>query len=510
MSQAAAKTQTPEVSVHPAMSLQEMTRIALARDAGLEVLRFEERWYRWGELRALAQRLHALIEASGAGGTAAVTFVARNRPEAIAALFGLLADGRSIRMVYPFQSPDGIARDVGRLRSAVVVAAGRDFGAEVKAALQAQGAAAIALDDMDAAFVPGFERAQPERAAPAPEQPQIQILTSGTTGAPKQFPVTHEMIARHHVAPRLAPGREAQIAQEAPFLLFFPIGNISGIYSTVPTFLRGQRTILLDRFSLDAWRAHLREYRPVMGGGPPAAVPMILDADIPREELSSMRFFMTGAAPLDPTAQRRFEERYGIPILLSYGATEFGGPVCAMTPELHAQWGSAKFGSVGRPIAGAQIRVIDAETQAELPPDHEGLLEVISPRLEPRWLRTSDVGLIDRDGFLFLRGRADGAIMRGGFKLLPETIERGLLTHPAIADAAVVGVSDRRLGQVPAAAIRLKPNTPAPTIEALESHLRRQVLATHIPVQWLFVADLPRNASMKVDRRGVRQLFEKG
>jgi acyl-coenzyme A synthetase/AMP-(fatty) acid ligase len=244
-----------------------------------------------------------------------------------------------------------------------------------------------------------------------------------------------------------------------------------------------------------------------MGGGPPTVVQMILDAEIPREELASLKYFNTGAAPLDPTVQRAFEDRYGIAVLLSYGATEFGGPVCAMTAQLHAEWGQKKFGSVGRTMPGAKIRVIDPETGAEKPAGEEGILEVISPRLEPKWIRTSDLGVMDADGFLYIRGRADGAITRGGFKLIPEVIERALLTHPAVSVATIVGIPDRRLGQVPVAAIQLTPEVPAPSIEELEAHLRKHVLATHIPVQWKFIDETPKNPSMKIDRPGVARLF---
>lgn len=137
---------------------------------------------------------------------------------------------------------------------------------------------------------------------------------------------------------------------------------------------------------------------------------------MPPEDLASIRFVGSGAAPLHPTVQRAFEERYGIPVLLSYGATEFGGPITAMTPALHAQWGKAKFGSVGRPLSGVQLRVADPVTGPPLPLGKEGLLEVASPRIGPDWIRTADVAVIDADGFLFHCGRADGAIIRGGFK----------------------------------------------------------------------------------------------
>ncbi len=317
------------------------------------------------------------------------------------------------------------------------------------------------------------------------------------------------MIAKHMIGGNLMlAGQEGDLAHLPPTLLFFPLGNISGIYSTLPPILRGQRAVLLDRFTVEGWRDHVVRYRPQASGFPPAGAQMILDADIPPEDLASIRTLGTGAAPLDPTVHRAFEERYGIPILLSYGATEFGGPVAAMTAELHARFGKEKFGSVGRAIAGAQLRVLDPETGAVLPPGQEGVLEVVSPRIGPDWIRTSDVVLIDEDGFLFHRGRADGAIMRGGFKLLPETIERALLLHPAISAAAAVGLQDRRLGQIPGVAIQLKPGAKPLTVTEAKAHLRDHVPATHIPVEWRFVDDLPRTPSMKVDRPAVRRLFE--
>jgi long-chain acyl-CoA synthetase len=271
--------------------------------------------------------------------------------------------------------------------------------------------------------------------------------------------------------------------------------------------LRGHRAVLVERFSVEVWRAYLRRHRPDRASLPPAGFKMVLDAQVPPEELAGLRSLASGAAPLDANVHRAFVARYEIPILLSYGATEFGGPVTSMTQELHAQWGDQKLGSVGRPIAGAQLRVIDPESGAVLAHGQEGVLEVIAPRIGPDWIRTSDLALIDADGFLFHRGRADGAIMRGGFKLLPETIERALLLHPAVSCAAVVGVPDARLGQVPAAAVQIEPGAQQPTIDELERHLRDHVYATHIPVAWRFVDDLPRTASFKVDGAAVRGLF---
>jgi acyl-coenzyme A synthetase/AMP-(fatty) acid ligase len=336
------------------------------------------------------------------------------------------------------------------------------------------------------------------------------VHTSGTTGAPKNVGFSYETIARYMVGQNVSAAATTTDVDDTtpPTLLTFPLGNISGIYGLLPTVLSGKRGVLLDRFTLDQWRDYVRRYQPPMPVLPPAAITMVLDANIPKEELACIKMIMTGAAPLDPTVQISFQERYGVPILLSYGATEFGGPVTLMTPDDHNTFGAAKIGTVGRPFAGAKLRAINAETGEELQRGEEGLLEVMAPRIGDHWIRTTDIGMIDADGFLFLRGRADGAIVRGGFKLLPETIERALCLHPSVASAAVVGVADKRLGQVPAAAIQIKQGRPEPSIADLDQHLRQHVYATHIPTMWKFVEAIPKNKSLKTDAAAVRQLFE--
>lgn len=486
--------------------LQDQVRTALAGDPKSEAIEFEGRWYDWGEMHAVANQVAALLDRSGVDARAPIGFVPRNRPSAIAAEGGMVSSGRTIRMIYAFQAPAGIARDIGRLKLGAVVAAREDFTPEVLAVVKEQGLAAIALSEMAAVAVEGAERSTAPLDENAPTEPQIQVHTSGTTGTPKHVGFSYDQILKYIVGQNVS-GVSGAEQDLPPALLTYPLGNISGIYMAIPMLAQRRRAVLLDRFTLDGWRDYMRRFKPAAPVLPPAAMSMVLDADVPKEELACAKVVMSGAAPLDPTVQKQFEERYGIPVMLSYGATEFGGPVTAMTPDLYAEFGDAKRGSVGRPFAGAQLRVVDQETGEELPAGTEGLLEVIAPRIGENWIRTTDIAMIDADGFLYHRGRADGAIVRGGFKLLPETIERALCEHPAIAAATVVGLADQRLGQVPAAALVLKRDMPQPTIRELEEHLRQHVYATHIPTDWRFVEDLPRNNSFKIDLPGVKALF---
>jgi long-chain acyl-CoA synthetase len=488
-------------------SLEDMSARALTRDAAYPALEWEGRWYGWGELRQVADRVRELLEASGADPAARVALLPRNRPEAVAAMFALIAAGRNIRMIHVYQSPAGIVRDILGCRPAVVVGMAEDFSEELVAAMRAQGIACISLGDLGAATPPGCARTTVE--CERLEGRRIELLTSGTTGPPKPFAISYEMAAQHLVGTNmLDSGATADPVTLPPFFIYLSFSTITGLYLVLPSLMQGYRGVLVDRFTVPLWHDFVRRHKPVSIALPPPAVQMVLEADIPKVDLASLRFLTVGAAPLDPSVQRSFEERYGIPILQLYGATEFGGPVTFMSLELHRTWGAQKLGSVGRPFGSAQLRVVDAESGDVLPAGQAGILEVNTPRVGEHWIRTSDQGLIDEDGFVFIHGRADGAIIRGGFKLLPDEIERALVLHKAVSGAGVVGIADKRLGQVPAAVVQLKPGMARPSVAELEAHLRQNVPATHIPVTWHFVDRLPLTPMMKVDRAALHRLFE--
>src|SRR5271168_3087442 len=137
--------------------LQTLSAQALRRPSAQPVIEFQGEWHTWGDMRQVAERLAALIDASGVPPRASIAFVARNRPSAIAALLGLIAQGRTVCMLYAYQAGAALARDVERLRPALLVAAQEDFSDELVAVLREQRVAAIALSEMDASALPGLE-----------------------------------------------------------------------------------------------------------------------------------------------------------------------------------------------------------------------------------------------------------------------------------------------------------------------------------------------------------------
>jgi acyl-CoA synthetase (AMP-forming)/AMP-acid ligase II len=233
----------------------------------------------------------------------------------------------------------------------------------------------------------------------------------------------------------------------------------------------------------------------------------VLEADLDPADLSSVRSVVSGTAPLSPDDAEAFTDRYGVPVLVSYAATEFGGGVAGWNLQDYKTFWSAKRGSVGRAHAGCRLRVVDADSGDPLAPDQVGLLEVKAGQLgaDTPWIRTTDLARIDPDGFLFILGRADQAIIRGGFKVHPDDVRAALERHPRVRGAAVVGVDDPRLGAVPVAVVELRPGPPL-TPEELIASVSGSLARYELPSRVVIVESLPRTPSAKVDLTAIREL----
>ena len=217
----------------------------------------------------------------------------------------------------------------------------------------------------------------------------------------------------------------------------------------------------------------------------------------------------SGTAPLSAEDADAFTEKYGIPVLTSYAATEFGGGVAGWTLADHQKYWRVKRGSVGRANPGAQLRVVGDDGDP-LGPDQIGLLEVKPGQLGPSadWMRTTDMARIDADGFLWIIGRADQAIIRGGFKVMPDDVRIALESHPAVAGAAVVGRRDERLGETPVAMVELREPGSA-NAAGLIDYLRTRLARYEIPTDIAIVAELPRTPSGKPDLGAIRRYFRR-
>ncbi len=362
-----------------------------------------------------------------------------------------------------------------------------------------------AVTDLGGAFVvsPRRRAAQRSRARPGTA---VRMLTSGTTGPPKRVDLSFGTLERVLVgAKHYESNRDATVRlRSGVAVVNSPLVHLGGLFRVLQCVSDGRPFCLLERFTVDAWVDAVRRHRPATVSLVPAALRMVLEADVDPADLASARSVVSGTAPLDPNDADAFNDKYGIPVLGTYAATEFGGSVAGWNLEDHRAFWVQKRGSVGRVHAGSELRVVDPDSGCAEAPGVEGLLEVKAGQLGgDAWVRTTDLARLDDDGFLWILGRADQAIIRGGFKVRPDDIKTVLERHPAVRGAAVVSRTDRRLGAVPVAVVELRPGSeacgPAELLEYAAGALARYELPTEVHV----IECLPRTESGKVDLAGV-------
>jgi acyl-coenzyme A synthetase/AMP-(fatty) acid ligase len=325
------------------------------------------------------------------------------------------------------------------------------------------------------------------------------MLTSGTTGPPKRVE-----LGRGQLDIALLPSGDVdaeRLLSDGVLLVSTPLVHIGGFWGLLAGLRAGRRIALLERFEVERWATAVEEHRPVTSGIVPAAMRAVLDAEVPPTRLASLRAVTTGTQSCPPQLAEAFTARYGIPVLATYGATEFAGAVAGWTAKMHREWWDRKRGSVGRAFPGNELRVVSTDG-ALLPADEQGVLEVRSRQMPDGgrdWVRTSDLARIDDDGFLFIDGRADDVIVRGGFKVSPVTVQQALEQHPAVAEACVLGRPDARLGAVPIAAVELRPGATASPDELI-TFARAHLTPYEVPTRVHIVEALPRTPSHKVSR----------
>jgi long-chain acyl-CoA synthetase len=469
-------------------------------------IEFDGRWYSGDDISEYADAIADALHDAGVADSAPVGLVVRNRLPHAAAIIGFLAAGRPVSMIYSFQSPEAIGRDVEKLEMSAIVADREDWTPPVIDAAKRTGSAgvAISLTTPTVSVVEGLERRDESRRHTEVEPGvALQILTSGTTGPPKRQEIRTAVLERTVFS---VTSGETAPADAPPELAYWQMGGI-GVCQLVAGVHNARRIVMLERFTVDGFVKAIKTHGITRSGVQPAVVRMLLDADVPKEDLASLDFLISASGPLDPETRDEFEKHFDIPIRLAYGATEFAGSLCAWMPDDIDRFGESKRNSVGKPLPDTQVRVVDPDTGAELPVGEQGLLEAKVAPISPDWIRTTDIASMDSDGFVTLHGRADGAINRGGFKILPETVRRVLISHPAVRDACVVGVPDTRLGHVPFAAIELTPGMAVPSEDELKDLVRQSLPAYTVPVALAVVDDLPRNPALKVSLPEVAELY---
>ena len=360
-------------------------------------------------------------------------------------------------------------------------------------------------------------RADPGSAGPVSPRTAVAVLqcTGGTTGTPKGAMLTHRnLVANAHQVrawyPGLRQGRETMLAG-------LPMFHVYGMTMclTVAS-LAGARTVLLPAFDIGLVTRELRRHRPTLFPGVPPMYQALMAQGRPRlRGLRSVRYCLSGAMRLEPQTIDAFQELTGARLVEGYGLTE-ASPVVLANP-LNA---NARPGTVGIPLPGTEVRVVDEQDpDREQPPGEAGELLVRGPQvfagywheredsarmLHDGWLFTGDIAVMGPDGFVTVIDRKRDVIIASGFSVFPSEIEEVLLSHPSVADAAVVGVPDAYRGETVKACVIVREGHGL-TERTLTAYCSERLAAYKIPKIVEFRVDpLPRNLLGKVLRRVLR------
>jgi len=468
-----------------------------ALDPSARALEFEQQWYTWGDLAAAADAIASLVEPGQR-----VAVLLRNRPVHVGLVLGLLRAGACVVTANPDRGTERVRADVASLGVGTIAGAGDDLEAFAPKVRW------LASDKLGVVDVSGDARADTERR----EGVAVEMLTSGTTGVPKRVPLTYAMFSRVLLGAKYYErNADSDVRlRSGVTIVNSPMVHLGGLFRILTCVNDGRSFCLLERFRVDEWADAVRRHHPRTVSLVPAALRMVLDADLDRADLASVRSVVCGTAPLSADDADAFFTKYGVPVLVTYAATEFGGAVAGWNLADHAAYWTAKRGSVGRAHPGCELRVVDADSGRVLGPDEEGLLEVKTDQMGEGsgWTRTTDLARIDADGFVWILGRADQVIIRGGFKVRADDVRAALERDPRVRGAAVVSRADARLGAVPVAAVELRPGADGVTADDLLAAAANVLARYELPAELRVVDELPRTPSGKVDLAAVRILVE--
>ena len=460
--------------------------------------------------RTLDERSNAFarhLAGLGVGRGDRVAVMLTNRPEFVVTVNAVSKLGASSVLLSPAWKGVEVGHALALTRAAHAVA--DDPGTTVLG--EQPGVTVLDLDDEAAsAAALAHDTAPLDDPGVGAEDDAVFVFSSGTTGLPKAVRHTHASLAaatRHWVAALgLGPDDRFQVAT--------PPSHILGLLNLLAAAEAGATVRLHRRFDLDEVLSRIASERMTLEMAvAPIALAMANHPSLEDYDLSSLRYIMWGATPVTPSVAETVTRRSGVRFLPAYGASEF--PVLACNPV--GDPGAWRLDSAGLPPDEVELRVVDIDSRAVLPPGEVGEIQARGPSVmagylpdeanaegfEDGWYRTGDVGWLEPEGWVHLTDRSKEMIKVKGFQVVPAEIEAVLHGHPAVVDCAVFGLPDEVAGEVPVAAVQLDPDHPVADGE-LED-LVASSLASYKRLGHLLVVDaIPRLPSGKVLRRTLR------
>ncbi|WP_030565809.1 long-chain-fatty-acid--CoA ligase [Streptomyces aureocirculatus] len=509
-----------------------LARHADARPAHPAVI-CEERRTSYAELHRASNRVAHALRAAGIGAGSRVAYLGRECEHYYLAILACAKAGAVIVPVNWRLTPaevDHILGDAGaellfvdeEFRATADAALAGDLGS-LRAVVRVDGTGADGRPDRGAglrawcAQAPDTDLAQ----CGGPDDAVLQIYTSGTTGLPKGVVLAHRTFFTLPQATKDSgadPDEGIDWRASDVSLISLPGFGIAGIGWFLHGLCAGATNVVMPMYSAQEAVRLIEREKVTITFVAPAMLQMMLDErGVSTDTFASMRKIAYGAAPISEGLLHRCLQVFGCQLAQIYASTEAGSVAVCLPPSAHRA-GSVLLRAAGRACPGNEIKVIDRKGQV-LGPGEIGQVCIRTPAhmlgyhnrpeataatLVKGWLHMGDAGYLDEDGYLFLCDRINDTIIVAGQNIYPAEVEKQLSEHPAVADAAVVGVPDARWGEAVHAAVVLRPGARASPRQLL-LFLRGRIADYKIPVAYHLLQALPRNPSGKILRRAVRE-----
>jgi len=350
----------------------------------------------------------------------------------------------------------------------------------------------------------------------------ILMFTSGTTGRPKAVPMTHNTFGTY-LLDNVDP---ADPEIEEKNILTVPLYHVAGMQGMLAAAYGGRILILMSQFEVKEWLDTVQKERANRAMLVPTMLKQVIDfKEFSQYDLSSLEVITYGAAIMPFTVIKRAIELFpGVSFINAFGQTETGSTIAMLGPEDHRIEGTEEekekkikrlSSSIGKPLPDVEVKIID-DNGHPVPPGILGEIVARGPRImrgywgdeektrqaftPDGWLRTSDRGYMDEDGYIFLSGRADDLIIRGGENISPREIENVIISCPKVEEVAVIPVASEEWGQEPRAIVVLKEGETATEAEIIE-FCRDNLASFKRPRTVIFVDKLPRSPLGKLSRK---------
>jgi acyl-CoA synthetase (AMP-forming)/AMP-acid ligase II len=449
----------------------------------------------YGQLTAAVERCAAGLAANGVTAGNRVAIVDGGSLLSIASVFGAARIGAAATLMNPALTPSELRRLMQNAGCADAAVAGEAYLDRCRAA----GASRV-LTTAD------LLSDSPIPAPTAPEETDdrdaLILFTSGTTGLPKAVGITNRQLSTRirGMAQPFRPDTAPTIAMMC--VPFFHVGGSLGILGSLYS---GNTSVVQERFDAAEWLRLAQEHRVQTAFLVPTMLQRILDhRDFASADLTSLIAIAYGAAAAPVALVRRAMAALPhVAFANVFGQTETLGAYTTLLPDDHRD--PNRVGSVGRPLPGVEVRVVDPDTGTDVEAGVIGELWVnTSQNVTEGWLHTGDLARRDADGYIYPSGRLSDTINRGGEKFGPIEVEEALRSHPAISDVAVAGITDEEMGQrVGAAVVTHLPVT----LEELRSHCRDRIAYFKLPERLMTVDRIPYSDTGKINRRQLALLI---